>query len=102
MSALPLKARERLILAARVELADLRRPVAAPVIPVSQEGWQSAISDADITGRIARIAAALSAPSNSDLASSAKLLSKTVRDMLDGVRVIADDLWCLDAFEPSG
>lgn len=86
----------------RTAIQQLRRPSPGAVIPISREGWQSSVADAEVADGVRRVAMALSDCANSGLVSSAKLLRTAVQDTVDSVVAMAQDLWCLDAFDACG
>ncbi|MGO8949000.1 MAG: hypothetical protein ACLQUY_15405 [Ktedonobacterales bacterium] len=98
-SRIPSEARRRMIAPAHAALDRLRRPGLYAVIPLSREGWQSVVADAKIADGVLRIATALSRCTKPGITSSAKLLRTAVRDTVDSSADIAENLWCLDAFD---
>lgn len=102
MSRIPDEARQRMIAPARTVLHQLRRPSLSAVIPISREGWQSAVVDAEVADGVRCVATALSQCANSGLVSSAKLLRTAVQETVDSLAAIAEDLRCLDAFDACG
>ena len=102
MSRMPKEGRRKMIAPACAALDHLRRPGLNAVIPVSREGWQSAVVDADIADGVSRVGTALSQCTEPDVASSAKRLRTAVQDTVDSLAAIAENLWCLDAFDACG
>ena len=91
-----------MIAPAHAAIERLRRPGIYAVIPLSREGWQSAVADAKIADGISRIAMALLRCTEPGVASSAKLLRTAARETVDALADIAENLWCLDAFDVCG
>jgi hypothetical protein len=102
MPRIPDDRRKRMIAPARTALDRLRRSGLTAVIPISREGWQSAVADAGVAKGILRVATALTMCTESGLASSPKAMQAAVRGTVDSLVTIAEDLWYLDAFDASG
>ena len=102
MSRIPAEILQKMLAPGRTAIQQLRRPSPGAVIPISRAGWQSAVADAEVADGVRRVATALSHCDNSGLVSSAKLLRTAVQDTVDSVTAMAQDLWCLDAFDACG